>query len=63
MGIKLFLGPPAIGKSNALKITPFELCEIAWFSWQQTMRFKTVGNVPTNYLYLFSLPINKIFEV
>ena len=24
-----FMGPPSIGKSIALKITPFELCEIA----------------------------------
>ena len=49
MGVKLFLGPPSIGISIALKITPFELCAIAWFLWQQTMRFKTVGYIPTNY--------------
>ena len=47
-----FVEPLSIGKSIALKITPFELCEIAWFPWQQRMRFKTVGYVPTNYLYL-----------
>ena len=47
-----FVGSPPIGKSIALKLTPFELCEIVWFPWQQTMRFKTVGYVPTNYLYL-----------
>ena len=47
-----FVGPHLIGKSIALKITPFELFEIAWFPWQQTMRFKTVRYVPTNYLYL-----------
>ena len=41
-----------MGKSIALKITPFELCEIAWFPWQQKMHFKIVGYVPTNYLYL-----------
>ena len=52
MDVKLFLGPPAIGKKYCPEIAPLELCEIAWFSWQQTMRFKTVGNVPTNYLYL-----------
>ena len=47
-----FVGPPSIGKSIALKITPFELCEIVWFPWQQAMRFKTVRYVPTNNLYL-----------
>ena len=25
------VGPPLKGKSIALKITPFELCEIVWF--------------------------------
>ena len=52
MGVNFFVGPPSIGQSIALKITPFEPCEIVWFPWQQTMRFKTVGYVPTNYLYL-----------
>ena len=47
-----FVGPPSIGKSIALKITPFGLCEIAWFPWQPVMRFKTVGYVRTNYFYL-----------
>ena len=47
-----FVGPPSIGKSIALEITSFELCEIVWFPWQQTTRFKTVGYIPTNYLYL-----------
>ena len=50
MGVKLFCGPPSISKSFSPNITPFELCEIAWFPWQQIKRFKTVGYVPTNYL-------------
>ena len=47
----IFVGLPSIGKSIALRITPFELCELVWFPWQQIMHFKTVGYVPTNYLY------------
>ena len=38
-----FVGPPAIGKSIALKITSFESCDIAWFSWQQQCASKQLG--------------------
>ena len=58
-----FVGPPSISKIIALEIIPFELCEIAWFPWQQIMqqimRFKTVSYIPTNYLYLSRKIIHK----
>ena len=33
LGSNCFVGPPSIGKSIALKITPFGLCEIACLPW------------------------------
>ena len=38
-----FVAPPSIGKCIALKITPFELCEIVWFPWQQQCPSKQLG--------------------
>ena len=49
-----FVGPSAIAKSIALKVTPFELCESAWFQLQPIMHFKTVGYFPTNYYNFLS---------
>ena len=37
MGAKLFIGTPLMENKVVLKINRYELCEHAWFPWQQVI--------------------------
>ena len=49
-------------KNIAQKMNPFDLCEIAWLSWQRIMRFLRMGMSLQKYSY-FSSNFSESFKL